>query len=256
MTQQPEPEDTCRPVNIDGETIRVRGQGELTPEGEQALAALVRAAKAKLVAEAPEQVGVLQNRLRLAHQARRGKEHQLDDVRRALCDIGFMDDDDPYSHADLADVIRQNGVALREAGEADGADAVDLAAPTPATDDETVSRALFDENARRHKGAIARVDELLAALERVRTARDRMARGRNVDAIWCLDVLDAALAEPAPAATQATDDGDCCGAEPPTADWVGDCWCTLPPGHEGEHRCQTCTDRHGAPSWTDPARPA
>ncbi|WP_371099899.1 hypothetical protein [Streptomyces sp. PU_AKi4] len=55
---------------------------------------------------------VLQKRLRLAHQARRAKEHQLDDIRRALCDIGFMEDDDPYSHADLADVIRQNGHAL------------------------------------------------------------------------------------------------------------------------------------------------
>jgi hypothetical protein len=59
--------------------------------------------------EAPEQVAKLQNRLRLAHQARRAKERQLDDIRRALCDIGFMEDDDPYSHADLADVIRQNG---------------------------------------------------------------------------------------------------------------------------------------------------
>ncbi|MEU9310903.1 hypothetical protein [Streptomyces sp. NPDC048256] len=57
---------------------------------------------------------VAENRLRLAHQARRAKEHQLDDIRRALCDIGFMDDDDPYSHADLADVIRQNGRVLLE----------------------------------------------------------------------------------------------------------------------------------------------
>lgn len=55
-----------------------------------------------------------ETRLRLAHQARRGKEHQLDDVRRALCDAGFMKDDDPYGHADLADVIRQVGEALRE----------------------------------------------------------------------------------------------------------------------------------------------
>ncbi|MFJ6069099.1 hypothetical protein ACIQHU_39420 [Streptomyces tendae] len=55
-----------------------------------------------------------ETRLRLAHQARRGKEHQLDDVRRALCDIGFMEDDDPYSHADLADVIRQVGETLSE----------------------------------------------------------------------------------------------------------------------------------------------
>ncbi|MEV7140738.1 hypothetical protein [Streptomyces tauricus] len=55
-----------------------------------------------------------ETRLRLAHEARRAKEHQLDDIRRALCDVGLIQDDDPYSHADLADVIRQ---ALRtEAG--------------------------------------------------------------------------------------------------------------------------------------------
>lgn len=102
-------EDTCWPVEVDGETVRVRGSGELTEEGQEALAALVRAAKTKFVAEAPEQVGELQNRLRLAHKARRAKEHQLDDVRRALCDAGFMEDDDPFSHADLAEVIRQAG---------------------------------------------------------------------------------------------------------------------------------------------------
>lgn len=54
------------------------------------------------------EVTALENRLRLAHQARRAKEHQLDGIRRALCDAGFMQDDDPYSHADLEDVIRQN----------------------------------------------------------------------------------------------------------------------------------------------------
>lgn len=112
-----EPEDTCWPVEVDGETIRVRGSGELSGESQQALTEVARAVKVKFAAEAPEQVGVLQNRLRLAHQARRAKEHQLDDVRRALCDIGFMDDDDPYSHADLADVIRQNGQAMTETGD-------------------------------------------------------------------------------------------------------------------------------------------
>ncbi|MFD8488666.1 hypothetical protein [Streptomyces sp. NPDC059712] len=106
--------DVCRPVDVDGEPIRVRGQGELSAEAEEALAALVRAAKAKFIADAPDQVGVLQNRLRLAHQARRAKEHQLDDIRRALCDAEFMDDDDPYGHADLADVIRQVGESLRK----------------------------------------------------------------------------------------------------------------------------------------------
>jgi hypothetical protein len=48
-----------------------------------------------------------------------------------------------------------------------------------------------------------------------------------------------------------------CGAEPPRtvvdtagAEWLlGDCWCTLSPGHDGERLCQPCTDRHGAPGW-------
>lgn len=163
MTDQHEPEDTCRPVEIDSETIRVRGQGELTPEGEQALTALVRAAKAKLVAEAPEQVGVLQKRLRLAHQARRAKEHQLDDIRRALCDIGFMEDDDPYSHVDLADVIRQNGHAL-EVSEADDVD--DLTAPalaaTEATEQETTTRVF----AALHRSAEQDVSRAIALYER------------------------------------------------------------------------------------------
>ncbi|WP_069766008.1 hypothetical protein [Streptomyces sp. LUP47B] len=108
-TEATEPVDTCRPVVVDGETIRVRGTGELSPEGQEALAALVRVAKTTFEAEAPEMVGELQNRLRLAHQARRAKAHQLDEIRRALCDAGFMEDDDPYSHADLADVVRQAG---------------------------------------------------------------------------------------------------------------------------------------------------
>lgn len=47
-------------------------------------------------------------RLDLAHQARRAKDDQLAGIRRALCDTGIIRDDDPYSHADLADVIRQN----------------------------------------------------------------------------------------------------------------------------------------------------
>lgn len=49
----------------------------------------------------------LQTRLRLAHQARRAKERQLDDIRHALMDVGVIEEGDPYSHADLADVIRQ-----------------------------------------------------------------------------------------------------------------------------------------------------
>ena len=50
-----------------------------------------------------------------------------------------------------------------------------------------------------------------------------------------------------------------CGAEPPAvitdakgSEWLrGDCWCTLPPDHDGAHHCQPCTERHGAPGWQD-----
>lgn len=59
-----------------------------------------------------------ENRLRLAHQARRAKEHQLDGIRRALCDIGAIQDGDPYSHADLEDVIRQLGSIDEQPGPA------------------------------------------------------------------------------------------------------------------------------------------
>lgn len=110
---QPGDQDVCTSVEVDGETVRIRGTGELGDEGAEALSALVRVAKAKFVVDAPEKVGKLQEKLRLAHQARRAKEHQLDDVRRALCDAGFMEDDDPYGHADLADVIRQVGEAAQ-----------------------------------------------------------------------------------------------------------------------------------------------
>lgn len=53
MTDQPEPEDTCRPVEIDGETIRVRGSGEMSEESQAALAEVIRAAKRKMAAEPP-----------------------------------------------------------------------------------------------------------------------------------------------------------------------------------------------------------
>jgi len=49
-------------------------------------------------------------------------------------------------------------------------------------------------------------------------------------------------------------DDDMCGAEPPQraddpdSPW-GDCWCTKPGDHEGDHACEPCTKRHGAPSW-------
>lgn len=50
----PEPRDECRPVVLpSGETIRVRGRGEMTPEGITALAEIVDAARALHAAENP-----------------------------------------------------------------------------------------------------------------------------------------------------------------------------------------------------------
>jgi hypothetical protein len=74
-----------------------------------------RANPAPATADSPlrQRAETAEKRLRLAHQARRAKEQQLDGIRRALCDAGFMEDDDPYSHADLADVIRQAGEAVQ-----------------------------------------------------------------------------------------------------------------------------------------------
>ena len=51
--QQREPEDSCRHVEIDGETIRVRGAAEMSDEGREALGALIRVAKAKMATEPP-----------------------------------------------------------------------------------------------------------------------------------------------------------------------------------------------------------
>ena len=50
MTDQPEPEDTCQPVEVDGEIIRVRGFGELRERDRAFAAEIVRAAKRKFEA--------------------------------------------------------------------------------------------------------------------------------------------------------------------------------------------------------------
>lgn len=51
-TEATEP-DSCRPVDIDGETIRVRGSGDLSEEARVALVELVRAAKRRMKDDNP-----------------------------------------------------------------------------------------------------------------------------------------------------------------------------------------------------------
>jgi hypothetical protein len=66
---------------------------------------------------------------------------------------------------------------------------------------------------------------------------------------------------PVPESLTTGSDDDWCGAEPPGgagAQWTakdgstgtwGDCYCTKPSGHEGDHDCEPCSQRHGALPW-------
>lgn len=51
--QQPEP-DTCRPIEVDGETIRVHGGQNFTERDQELFAEVVRAAKRRYAAEHPD----------------------------------------------------------------------------------------------------------------------------------------------------------------------------------------------------------
>lgn len=80
---------------------------------------------------------------------------------------------------------------------------------------------------------------------------DWIIKGVQGEFYPCRDDVFAATYEAVTA--DAADSDTTCDAQPPETGTWGDCWCTLPPGHTGEHRCQPCTDRHGAPGWTDEA---
>jgi hypothetical protein len=141
----------------------------------------------------------LRNRLRLAHQARRAKEHQLDDIRRALCDTGLMTDDDPYSHADLADVIRQTANSDRERA-------------VQAEELQRIAHDTSNKSEAEHARAQQRAEQAEAALERVRkavhiadtadaTGWQRGYRACSVNALRALDETASG-----PAATEPTVD--------------------------------------------------
>ncbi|MET7713720.1 hypothetical protein [Streptomyces sp. NPDC005407] len=104
-----------------------------------------------------------EHRLRLAHEARRAKAAQLDEIKRAMLDVGLMDDDDPYSHADLADVIRQTAAGDRDAAEA-GRDALKKA------------HVALAEQAGKDQAAIGRVREFAADIERAGWSQAAIAR--------------------------------------------------------------------------------
>lgn len=78
MTAEP---DRCRPVEVDGDTIRVHSVGELTDTDKALLAELVRAVKRQFERHLAE-------RCTCGHQ--RG-EHRID-LQRAVCTSWHIDD--------------------------------------------------------------------------------------------------------------------------------------------------------------------
>lgn len=99
------------------------------------------------------------------------------------------------------------------------------------------------------------LDALHERLDRIRDAA-RLHRQTLIGTSELYAVIEALDAPSGPAPAQTGDDDDYCGVDPPrraddpNTQW-GDCWCTLPTSHTGQHHCQPCTDRHGAPGWTD-----
>jgi hypothetical protein len=169
MTDQPQPEDTCRAVDIDGETIRVRGAAELTDEGREALAALVGAARRKMEAEPPP-------------------------IRQQLQAVAFNA---------VLPALEKHREWLRLTARRTIANAV-LEAIEGQLDIGEVEawcktcRRVWDGP--RHQCE----SDAEQQLARVRAARDRIANSVGMDAIYCLDLLDEALGISAPAATEAT----------------------------------------------------
>ena len=103
---------------LEDQAACIRLEAELTQERESGRRLMAQ--RQEMAAERyvwQERGDRAEERLRLAHEARRAKIAQLDEIKRAMLDVGLMDEADPYSHADLADVIRQAAAGDRERAE-------------------------------------------------------------------------------------------------------------------------------------------
>lgn len=148
-------------------------------------------------------------RNRLAHKARRAKEHQLDGIRRALCDIGAIQDDDPYGHADLENVIRQAGqldeLAAAVAADLDsyGEDEVQHCGPVvPPSFMDTIRQ---DETARAEHAAAVEAATAPAGLREQIAVAVRSVLYQDLPGDMGQHVADAVLAVIPPATRIATD---------------------------------------------------
>lgn len=78
---EPEPdEDSCRLVDVDGETVRVRGSGDMDEQDQQALGQVFRAARARMKAEQDAE------RPEIERQVRAKVAEEITDLLRAAPD--------------------------------------------------------------------------------------------------------------------------------------------------------------------------
>jgi hypothetical protein len=77
----PQEPDVCRPVEIDGETILVRGEGQMTDEDQAALTSVVPAAKRRLQAEQAAERAEIEGQVRA--KIAEEMEPILKDLRKA-----------------------------------------------------------------------------------------------------------------------------------------------------------------------------
>lgn len=103
----PEAEDTCRVVEVGGETIRVRGAGEMSDESRAALGEVIDAAKRKYAAEHPD-VPPRDRAVILSEEA----EHLRTVLYRAVYDDAGQHAADGVARA--AGELRRRARALRE----------------------------------------------------------------------------------------------------------------------------------------------
>jgi hypothetical protein len=90
----PEELDVCRPVELDGETIRVRGEEPLTEEGQAAFTSVVRAAKRRMEAEKAAE------RAEIERKVRAKVAEEIEAVRRPIRGSAMPDfADAAYVHA-------------------------------------------------------------------------------------------------------------------------------------------------------------
>lgn len=242
---EPTTSDTCRPVEVDGETVLIRGSGDFTEQERGFAAEIVRAAKRKYAAEHPDtEVVLTAPRRPLVDDA----EQLVAEARAAIARARALADrwdnalapDKPYAR-DLRDALGTTEPPLSPYYSHEvcgfhwhGRDGLDI----PVRDGQPICpRCELEEAERRTscflrdlKRAWGERDRASAAIERVRAVLDDPA---------CPDWrqhIGAALG------------GLACGAGSTSPNAIGNERCALLAGHQGRHADGTLTWPVDAPA--------